>query len=34
MGDASVRFVNNSVSLNTWRAIGTISAGEVLANDY
>ncbi|MFO0803088.1 MAG: DUF1559 domain-containing protein [Gemmataceae bacterium] len=31
--DGSVRFVNNSVPLATWRALGTRAGGEV-ANDY
>jgi prepilin-type processing-associated H-X9-DG protein len=33
-GDGSVHFVNQSVSLTTWRAISTRSAGEVLGSDY
>jgi prepilin-type processing-associated H-X9-DG protein len=32
--DGSVRFVPNSVSLSTWRALGTRSGGEVIGNDY
>jgi prepilin-type N-terminal cleavage/methylation domain-containing protein/prepilin-type processing-associated H-X9-DG protein len=31
--DGSVRFVSNSVSVTTWRALGTRAGGEVL-NDY
>jgi len=31
--DGSVRFVRNSVSLVTWRAVGTSMGGEVFAND-
>jgi prepilin-type N-terminal cleavage/methylation domain-containing protein/prepilin-type processing-associated H-X9-DG protein len=34
MGDGSVRFVRNSVSLATWRALGTMNGGEVLGNDF
>ncbi len=33
MGDGSVRFVKNSVSLPTWRALGTRSGGEVVSSD-
>jgi hypothetical protein len=33
LGDASVRFVTNSVDLGTWRALGTRKHGEVLG-DY
>ena len=29
MGDASVRFVSNTVDLNSWRAVGTRNGGEV-----
>jgi prepilin-type N-terminal cleavage/methylation domain-containing protein len=32
--DGSVRSVRDSVSLATWRALGTRSGGEVLANDF
>jgi len=32
--DGSVRFVTNSVTLTTWRGLGTRSGGEVLGNDY
>jgi prepilin-type processing-associated H-X9-DG protein len=32
--DGSVRFVNNSISLTTWRALGTRNGGEVLGNDF
>jgi prepilin-type processing-associated H-X9-DG protein len=28
--DGSVRFINNSIDLPTWRAIGTINGGEVV----
>jgi prepilin-type N-terminal cleavage/methylation domain-containing protein/prepilin-type processing-associated H-X9-DG protein len=33
MGDSSVRFMKNSVSLPTWRAIGTRNGGEVVSSD-
>ena len=32
-GDGSVRFVKDSVSLQTWRAIGTRNGGEVISSD-
>jgi prepilin-type processing-associated H-X9-DG protein len=32
-GDGSVRFVKNSISPNTWVALGSISAGEVISSD-
>ena len=32
MGDASVRFISNSVDITTWRGLGTMSGGEVLGN--
>jgi prepilin-type processing-associated H-X9-DG protein len=32
--DGSVRFVSNSVSLATWRALGTRNGGEVLGSDW
>ncbi len=32
--DGSVRFVNNTISLPTWRAIGTRTGGEILGNDW
>jgi hypothetical protein len=31
LGDASVRFVQNSISLNVWRAIGTMNGSEALS---
>jgi prepilin-type N-terminal cleavage/methylation domain-containing protein/prepilin-type processing-associated H-X9-DG protein len=31
MGDGSVRFVTNSVTLDTWRAMGTMNGGEVIS---
>jgi hypothetical protein len=33
MGDSSVKFVNDSVSLPTWRAIGTRNGGETISAD-
>jgi prepilin-type processing-associated H-X9-DG protein len=34
-GDGSVRFVKNSINGMTWRAIGSISSGEVIsASDF
>ncbi len=32
--DGSVHFVANSISLTTWRALGTRNGGEVLGNDF
>jgi prepilin-type N-terminal cleavage/methylation domain-containing protein/prepilin-type processing-associated H-X9-DG protein len=32
--DGSVRFVPNSISMATWRAVGTRNGGEVLGNDW
>ncbi len=32
--DGSVRFVNNSISQTTWRALATRVGGEVLGNDF
>jgi prepilin-type processing-associated H-X9-DG protein len=34
MCDGSVRFVQNSISVITWRALGTATGGEVLGNDW
>jgi prepilin-type processing-associated H-X9-DG protein len=34
MMDGSVRSVTSSISLPTWRALGTRSGGEVLGNDF
>jgi prepilin-type processing-associated H-X9-DG protein len=33
-GDGSVRFVNESVSLTTWRALATRSGGDLPGSDY
>ena len=33
MGDGSVRFIKNSVSVPTWRALGTRNNGEVISAD-
>jgi len=33
MADGSVRFVKDSVNIDTWRAIGTRAAGEVISSD-
>jgi prepilin-type N-terminal cleavage/methylation domain-containing protein/prepilin-type processing-associated H-X9-DG protein len=32
-GDGSVRFVKNSITWSTWRALGTIGGGEVVSQD-
>jgi prepilin-type N-terminal cleavage/methylation domain-containing protein/prepilin-type processing-associated H-X9-DG protein len=34
LGDGSVRFVGNTVSQATWRALSTRRGGEILGNDY
>jgi prepilin-type N-terminal cleavage/methylation domain-containing protein/prepilin-type processing-associated H-X9-DG protein len=34
LGDGSVRFVSNGISLATWRSLATRNGGEVLGNDY
>ncbi len=33
MGDGTVRFVKNSISLAVWRAIGSTQGGEVVSAD-
>jgi prepilin-type processing-associated H-X9-DG protein len=33
MGDGSVRFIKNTVSLVTWRALGTRNGGETISAD-
>ena len=33
MGDGSVRFIKNSISMPTWWALGTKNAGEVISSD-
>jgi hypothetical protein len=33
LGDGSVRFVKSTIDGNIWRALGTISGGEVLSSD-
>lgn len=33
MGDGSVRFVKSTISGMTWRALGTVSGGEVISSD-
>ena len=33
MGDGTVRFVKSSISLPTWRAVGTRAGGEVVSSD-
>jgi prepilin-type N-terminal cleavage/methylation domain-containing protein/prepilin-type processing-associated H-X9-DG protein len=32
-GDGSVKFIKDSVNLQTWRALGTIAGGEVVSSD-
>ena len=34
LGDGSVKFVRDSISLQTWQAAATIAGGEVLGNDW
>lgn len=34
MADGAVRFVNNSIDLATWRALGTRAGGELLLGEY
>jgi hypothetical protein len=33
LGDGSTRFIKNTINLPTWRALGTISGGEVISAD-
>ncbi|MFO0959135.1 MAG: DUF1559 domain-containing protein [Isosphaeraceae bacterium] len=33
LGDGSVKFIKNSVSIQTWRALGTRAGGEVISTD-
>jgi hypothetical protein len=33
MGDGSVRFVKNSISPQTWWALGTRAGGEIISSD-
>jgi prepilin-type processing-associated H-X9-DG protein len=33
MGDGSVRFIKDTISGVTWRALGTIAGGEVISSD-
>jgi prepilin-type N-terminal cleavage/methylation domain-containing protein/prepilin-type processing-associated H-X9-DG protein len=32
--DGSIRFVRNTIALNTWMALGTMNGGEVIGEDY
>jgi prepilin-type N-terminal cleavage/methylation domain-containing protein/prepilin-type processing-associated H-X9-DG protein len=32
LGDGSIRFVQNSITLTTWRALGSMNGGEVISN--
>jgi hypothetical protein len=32
--DGSVRFIRNSISVVTWRALGSSQGAEVLSNDF
>ncbi len=34
LGDASCRFVSNSITAVTWRALGTMAGGEVVSGDW
>jgi prepilin-type N-terminal cleavage/methylation domain-containing protein/prepilin-type processing-associated H-X9-DG protein len=34
MGDGSVKFIKDTVSLTIWRAVGTRNGGEVISSDY
>jgi prepilin-type N-terminal cleavage/methylation domain-containing protein/prepilin-type processing-associated H-X9-DG protein len=33
MGDGSVRFMKDSIAVNVWRALGSISGGEIISSD-
>ncbi len=33
-GDGSVHFISDSIDLATWRALGTMSAGEVISGGF
>jgi prepilin-type processing-associated H-X9-DG protein len=33
MCDGSIRFIRNSIALQTWQAMGTMNGGEVFSND-
>jgi hypothetical protein len=33
MGDGSVRFMKDSIAINIWRALGSISGGEIISSD-
>jgi prepilin-type N-terminal cleavage/methylation domain-containing protein len=33
LGDASVRFIKNSISLQVWRALSTMQGGEIVSSD-
>jgi hypothetical protein len=33
VGDGSVKFVKSTINGYTWRALGTISSGEVISSD-
>ena len=33
LGDGSVRFIKDTINVPTWRALGTISGGEVISAD-
>jgi prepilin-type processing-associated H-X9-DG protein len=33
MGDASVRFIKNSINVQTWWALGTRAGGEIISSD-
>jgi prepilin-type N-terminal cleavage/methylation domain-containing protein/prepilin-type processing-associated H-X9-DG protein len=34
LGDGSVRFVANTITLTTWRAVGTMNRGETVGSDF